>query len=47
MARIAGVDLPQKKRIEYALTYIYGIGLTKSREILDRIEIDYDKRVHE
>jgi len=47
MARIAGVDLPQKKRMEYALTYIYGIGLTTSREILKRTGIDFDKRVHE
>jgi small subunit ribosomal protein S13 len=47
MARIAGVDLPQKKRMEYALTYIYGIGLTTSRQILDRTGIDYNKRVHE
>jgi small subunit ribosomal protein S13 len=35
MARIAGVDLPRKKRMEYALTYIFGIGLTSSRKILD------------
>lgn len=47
MARIAGVDLPQKKRMEYALTYIFGIGLTTSRKILDATEIDYNKRVHE
>ena len=47
MARIAGVDLPQKKRMEYALTYIFGIGLTTSRQILDATEIDYNKRVHE
>ncbi|MDM5272473.1 30S ribosomal protein S13 [Sulfurovum sp. zt1-1] len=47
MARIAGVDLPLKKRMEYALTYIYGIGLTTSRQILDATEIDYNKRVHE
>ena len=47
MARIAGVDLPQKKRMEYALTYIYGIGLTTSRKILDRAGVDYNKRVHE
>jgi len=47
MARIAGVDLPQKKRMEYALTYIYGIGLTTSRKILDATGIDYNKRVHE
>ncbi|MDO5045660.1 30S ribosomal protein S13 [Campylobacter sp.] len=47
MARIAGVDLPKKKRIEYGLTYIYGIGLHKSRQILDATGISYDKRVHE
>lgn len=47
MARIAGVDLPKKKRIEYGLTYIYGIGLHTSRKILDSIGISYDKRVHE
>lgn len=47
MARIAGVDLPNKKRIEYGLTYIYGIGLYKSRQILDAVGISYDKRVHE
>lgn len=47
MARIAGVDLPKNKRIEYALPYIYGIGLTTSREILDAVGISYDKRVHE
>jgi len=47
MARIAGVDLPNKKRVEYALTYIYGIGLTSSRKILDATGISYDKRAHE
>lgn len=47
MARIAGVDLPNKKRIEYGLTYIYGIGLYKSRQILDAVKISYDKRVYE
>ncbi len=47
MARIAGVDLPKNKRLEYALTYIYGIGLTTSRKILDATGISYDKRVHE
>lgn len=47
MARIAGVDLPQKKRMEYALTYIFGIGLKTSRDILDRTGVDYNKRVHE
>ena len=47
MARIAGVDLPKKKRMEYALTYIFGIGLTTSRKILDATGIDYNKRVFE
>ncbi len=47
MARIAGVDLPKKKRIEYGLTYIYGVGLYASRQILDATGIDYNKRVHE
>jgi small subunit ribosomal protein S13 len=47
MARIAGVDLPKKKRMEYALTYIYGIGLYTSRKILDATGISYDKRVYE
>ena len=47
MARIAGVDLPKNKRMEYALTYIFGIGLTTSRKILDATGVDYNKRVHE
>jgi small subunit ribosomal protein S13 len=47
MARISGVDLPKKKRVEYALTYIYGIGLHTSRKILDATEIDYNTRVYE
>lgn len=45
MARIAGVDLPREKRIEYALTYIYGIGLARSQEILSKAEISPDTRV--
>jgi len=44
MARIAGVDLPRNKRMEVALTYIYGIGLARSREILKRTSISLDKR---
>lgn len=47
MARIAGVDLPNKKRIEYALTYIYGVGLKTSRDILKVVNIPLDKRTHE
>ena len=45
MARIASVDLPREKRIEHALPYIYGIGLTRSREILDATGVDPDTRV--
>lgn len=45
MARIAGVVLPSSKRVEYGLTYIYGIGLKSSRDILDRVKISVDKRV--
>ena len=45
MARIASVDLPREKRIEFALPYIYGIGLTRSREILDATGVDPDTRV--
>ncbi len=40
MARIAGVDLPRKKRIEIGLTYIYGIGRTSSQRILSGLSID-------
>ncbi len=47
MARIAGVDLPSKKRVEYALTYVYGIGLYTSQQILTSAGISFDKRVHE
>jgi len=42
LARIAGVDLPRNKRIEIGLTYIYGIGKTSSRQILDKLNIDPD-----
>ena len=45
MARIAGVDLPRDKRIEIGLTYIYGIGRTKSKEILAKTGVDPDVRV--
>jgi small subunit ribosomal protein S13 len=44
MARIAGVDLPRNKRMEVALTYIFGIGLARSREILGRATVSLDKR---
>jgi len=42
LARIAGVDLPRNKRIEIGLTYIYGIGRTLSKRILDKLKIDYN-----
>ncbi|MBQ7476926.1 MAG: 30S ribosomal protein S13, partial [Selenomonadaceae bacterium] len=44
MARIAGVDLPRDKRIEYALTYIFGIGLPSSQKILAETGINPDTR---
>ena len=47
MARIAGVDLPRNKKIEYALSYIYGIGVSTSRVILEKSNIDGDRRVNE
>ena len=40
MARIAGVDLPRRKRVEIGLTYIYGIGRTASKKILEKLRID-------
>lgn len=45
MARIAGVDLPRDKRVEIGLTYIYGVGLTTSHEILQKTNINPDTRV--
>jgi small subunit ribosomal protein S13 len=47
MARIAGVDLPKDKRGEIGLTYIFGIGRTRSREILSRVGLDVDTKVRE
>ena len=45
MARIAGVDIPRDKRVEVALTYIYGIGISTSRKILSETGVDPDVRV--
>lgn len=45
MARIAGVDLPRDKRVEIGLTYIYGIGLTRSHAILAKTGVNPDTRV--
>ena len=47
MARIASVDLPRDKRVEIALTYIYGIGLTLSREIIQTTGVNPDTRVRD
>lgn len=47
MARIAGIDLPKNKRGEIGLTYIYGIGRSRSREILNEIGVDVNKKVQD
>ncbi len=47
MARIAGVDLPRDKRIEYALPYIYGIGLSSAKKIVSQAGINPDTRVRD
>jgi len=47
MARIAGVDLPREKRVEYGLTYIYGIGVNLSRRILSDTGVSPDVRVRD
>ena len=45
MARIAGIDIPREKRVEISLTYIYGIGLTRSKKILENTGVNPDTRV--
>ena len=47
MARISGVNLPKGKRIEVALTYIYGIGRSLSRQLLTRLNVDLDTKVED
>ena len=47
MARIAGVDLPPAKRAEIGLTYIYGVGRTRSQSLLYRAGIDFNKKVRD
>jgi small subunit ribosomal protein S13 len=47
MPRIAGVDVPNEKRMEIALTYVYGIGLTMSHRILDEAGVDFDTRARD
>ncbi len=45
MARIEGIDLPRNKRVEIGLTYLYGVGLTRSHEILSATKISPDTRI--
>jgi len=45
MARIEGVDLPRNKRVEIGLTYLYGVGLTRSQEVLAATKVDPNKRI--
>jgi len=47
MARLVGVDLPRDKRIEIALTYIYGIGRTRAQQLLEVTGVDPNMRVHQ
>ena len=47
MARIAGIDIPKNKKVEFALPYIYGIGHTTAQQILEESDVDPQKRVHE
>lgn len=47
MARIAGVDLPRDKRVEVGLTYIFGIGISRSRQILEKTGINPDTRIRD
>jgi small subunit ribosomal protein S13 len=47
MARIAGVDIPRERRVEISLCYIYGIGLTTSRKILEKTRVNPDTRVRD
>ena len=47
MARVAGVDLPKNKRVEAALTYIYGIGRSRAKEICEKVKFPPELRVHQ
>jgi small subunit ribosomal protein S13 len=47
MARLLGVDIPNRKKVEFSLRYIYGVGPTRSKEILDSVGIDADRRTQE
>ena len=47
MARISGVDLPRDKRVEIGLTYVFGVGRSRSHEVLDSLDIDYNLKVRD
>ena len=47
MARLLGVDIPNRKKVEYSLRYIYGVGPTRAKEILDAVDIDPDRRTQD
>ena len=47
MARISGTDLPREKRVEIGLTYIFGVGRSRSRQVLHALEIDFDTKVRD
>jgi small subunit ribosomal protein S13 len=47
MARLLGVDIPNRKKVEYSLRYIYGVGPTRAKEILNAVEIDPDRRTQD
>jgi small subunit ribosomal protein S13 len=47
MARIAGIDIPREKRVEIALTYVYGVGRTTAQNLCDELEINRDTRVRD
>ena len=47
MARLLGVDIPNRKKVEYSLQYIYGVGPTRSKEMLEAVDIDPDRRAQE
>ena len=47
MARLLGVDIPNRKKVEYSLRYIYGVGPTRAKEILEAVEIDPNRRTQD
>jgi small subunit ribosomal protein S13 len=47
MARLLGVDIPNRKKVEYSLRYIYGVGPTRANEILNAVDIDPDRRTQD